>query len=112
VGRSDAPPGEAQFCDSSAPHSIEGVARPPLRRVMRLLTRGVETVKPRQTHPCAPPRRRASCNQHIRLKGFNAQFEKEVKMSVQLQIEEMPSYLKATFNGATTTEEVAWQIDG
>jgi len=32
-------------------------------------------------------------------------------MSVQLQIEEMPGYLKATFNGATTTEEVGWQFE-
>jgi hypothetical protein len=32
-------------------------------------------------------------------------------MSVQLQIEEMPSYLKATFNGANTTEEVGWQFE-
>jgi len=32
-------------------------------------------------------------------------------MSVQLQIEEMPGYLKATLNGATTTEEVAWQFE-
>jgi hypothetical protein len=37
--------------------------------------------------------------------------EKEVKMSVRLQIEEMPGYLKATFNGATTTEEVGRQFE-
>jgi len=32
-------------------------------------------------------------------------------MSVQLQIEEMPGYLKATFNGATTAEEVGRQFE-
>jgi protein tyrosine phosphatase (PTP) superfamily phosphohydrolase (DUF442 family) len=47
----------------------------------------------------------------MRLEGFKAQCEKGVKMSVQLQIEEMPRYLKATFNGATTTEEVGWQFE-
>jgi hypothetical protein len=34
-----------------------------------------------------------------------------VKMSVQLQIDEMPGYLKARFIGAGTTEEVARQFE-
>ena len=32
-------------------------------------------------------------------------------MCVQLQIEEMPDYIKATFNGATTTKEVGRQFE-
>jgi hypothetical protein len=37
--------------------------------------------------------------------------DKGVIMSVQLKVEEMPGYLKATFNGATTTEEVGRQFE-
>jgi hypothetical protein len=33
-------------------------------------------------------------------------YEKEMEMSVQLQIEEMPEYLAARFTGAGTAEEV------
>ena len=33
-------------------------------------------------------------------------YEKEMEMSIQLQIEEMPDYLVAKFNGAGTAEEV------
>lgn len=36
--------------------------------------------------------------------------EKGVKMSVQLQIEEMPGYLKARFIGAGATEEIERQF--
>jgi hypothetical protein len=42
------------------------------------------------------------------LKGFEVKYEKEMEMSVQLQIEEMPEYLAANFTGAGTAEEV-WQ---
>jgi hypothetical protein len=40
------------------------------------------------------------------LKGFEVKYEKEMEMSIQLQIEEMPDYLVARFNGAGKAEEV------
>jgi hypothetical protein len=43
--------------------------------------------------------------------GFEVKCEKVVKMSVQLQIEEMSGYLKARFNGASATEEAERQFE-
>jgi hypothetical protein len=38
-------------------------------------------------------------------------YEKGVKMNVQLQIDEMPDYLKARFNGVSATEEAERQFE-
>jgi hypothetical protein len=43
--------------------------------------------------------------------GLGVKYEKRKKMSVQLQIEEMPGYLKARFIGAGATEEVERQFE-
>jgi len=49
-----------------------------------------------------------SCRKTISLEGFEVNYEKGVKMGLQLQIEEMPGYLAARFTGVGTPEEV-WQ---
>jgi hypothetical protein len=61
--------------------------------------------QPRQIHPW-----RASCKQHHPLKEFEVKHKKGVIMSVQLQIDEMPDYLVARFDGASTTEEAEQQF--
>jgi hypothetical protein len=63
------------------------------------------TPQPRQFHTW-----RASCKQNSCLEGFKVKPEKGAKMSVQLQIEEIPSYLKARFDGASTIEEAKQQF--
>jgi hypothetical protein len=61
--------------------------------------------QPGQIHPW-----RASCKQHDPLKEFEVKNEKGVKMGVQLQIDEMPDYLVARFDGASTIEEAEQQF--
>jgi hypothetical protein len=73
---------------------------------MRSSARRVETFQPRQFQPPARHReRRESCKQLAHLEEFEAQCEKGVKMSFQLQIEETPCYLAARFTGTGTLEE-------
>lgn len=43
----------------------------------------------------------------VSLESFKAEYEKGVKMSFQLQIEEMPDYVVAEITGAGVTEEAA-----
>ena len=43
------------------------------------------------------------------LKGFEVKYEKEMEMSIQLQIEEMPGYLKARFISAGAVDEIERQ---
>jgi hypothetical protein len=57
----------------------------------------------------------ARCRQHGGLEDFKIWNEKEVNMNVQLQqlhieVEEIPGYLKARFNGAKTAEEAEQQF--
>jgi hypothetical protein len=50
----------------------------------------------------------ASCSKTISFEGLDVKYEKGVKMSLQLQIEEMPGYLAARFTGVGVVED-AWQ---
>ena len=49
--------------------------------------------------------------QYDSFEGVGVECEKGVKMSIQLQIEEMPDYLAAKFTGAVATEETWRQFE-
>ena len=70
------------------------------------------TLKPRQSQPCAPSGMAGKLRViQLALKDVMRRVRKGAKMSIQLEIEEMPGYLAAKFTGVGAPEEI-WRQFG